>query len=97
QFHENAYKLTVCQVVVVDETLHIVFGAPNVEQGQKVVVAKVGSTMPSGMKIKQTKLRGVSSYGMFCSKRELGLPQAPEEKGIYVLDDDYEVGHPFEF
>ncbi|HLR08434.1 MAG TPA: DUF4479 domain-containing protein [Bacillota bacterium] len=97
QFHENADKLTVCQVDVGDETLQIVCGAPNVEQGQKVVVAKVGATMPSGMKIKQTKLRGVSSYGMICSKRELGLPQAPEEKGIYVLDDDYEVGHPFEF
>src|SRR5699024_11340389 len=71
QFHENADKLTVCQVDVGDETLQIVCGAPNVEQGQKVVVAKVGATMPSGMKIKQTKLRGVSSYGMICSKREL--------------------------
>ncbi|TMN21202.1 YtpR family tRNA-binding protein [Lentibacillus cibarius] len=95
--HENADKLSVCQVETGDEQLQIVCGAPNVEAGQKVVVAKVGAVMPSGMKIKATELRGVPSNGMICSQKELGLPDAPEEKGIYVLDESYETGQPFEF
>lgn len=95
--HENADKLSVCTVDVGDETLQIVCGAPNIDQGQKVVVAKIGATMPSGMKIKPTTLRGVPSHGMICSQKELGLPNAPQEKGIYVLDAAFEVGAPFEF
>lgn len=95
--HENADKLSVCEVDVGKETLQIVCGAPNVDKDQKVVVAKVGATMPSGLNIRPTKLRGVASNGMICSKKELGLPQAPEEKGIYILDDSHEVGEPFIF
>jgi len=95
--HENADKLSVCQVDVADETLQIVCGAPNVDKNQKVVVAKVGATMPSGFKIKPTELRGVPSNGMICSQKELGLPNASEEKGIYVLDDAYHTGAPFVF
>ncbi len=93
--HENADKLSVCQVDVGTETLQIVCGAPNVDAGQKVVVAKVGATMPSGLKIKPSELRGVPSNGMICSQKELGLPNAPAEKGIYVLDDSYSVGEEF--
>jgi len=95
--HENADKLSVCQVDVGEETLQIVCGAPNVEKGQKVVVAKVGAVMPNGLKIKQTELRGVPSNGMICSQKELGLPNASNEKGIYVLDHTYQTGEPFEF
>lgn len=94
--HENADKLSVCKVDVGNEQLQIVCGAPNVDQGQKVVVAKVGAVMPSGMEIKDTELRGVPSSGMICSAKELGLPNAPKEKGILVLEDSYEVGQPFE-
>ncbi|SFB37018.1 tRNA-binding protein [Lentibacillus halodurans] len=95
--HENADKLSVCQVDTGDERLQIVCGAPNVAAGQKVVVAKVGAVMPSGFKIKPTELRGVPSNGMICSQKELGLPNAPKEKGIYVLDDRFTTGEPFEF
>jgi tRNA-binding protein len=95
--HEDADKLSVCQVDVGDEILQIVCGAPNVDAGQKVVVAKPGATMPSGLKIKPTKLRGIPSNGMICSQKELGLPNAPEEKGIYVLDDVFAVGEEFPF
>ncbi|MEN1968181.1 YtpR family tRNA-binding protein [Lentibacillus sp. N15] len=95
--HENADKLSVCQVDTGDETLQIVCGAPNVDAGQKVVVAKVGATMPSGLQIKPSQLRGVPSNGMICSQKELGLPNAPKEKGIYVLDDSYKVGETFDF
>ncbi|WP_026907514.1 YtpR family tRNA-binding protein [Paucisalibacillus globulus] len=93
--HENADKLSVCKVDVGDEVLQIVCGAPNVGKGQKVVVAKVGATMPSGLRIKPTELRGVPSNGMICSQKELAMPNAPEEKGIYVLDDSYSVGQVF--
>lgn len=97
QPHENADKLSVCKVDVGNEVLQIVCGAPNVDAGQKVVVAKVGATMPSGLRIKPSELRGVPSNGMICSQKELGLPNAPEEKGIYVLDDSYQVGEEFTF
>lgn len=95
--HENADKLSVCEVDVGKEKLQIVCGAANVDQGQKVVVAKIGATMPSGLKIKPTELRGVASHGMICSKEELGLPNPNNEKGIYVLDEPYKVGEPFLF
>ena len=95
--HDNADKLSVCQVDIGEDTLQIVCGAPNVDLGQKVVVAIVGATMPSGLRIKPTTLRGVPSNGMICSQKELELPNAPEEKGIYVLDDSYTVGNAFLF
>lgn len=95
--HDNADKLSVCKVDTGDETLQIVCGAPNIDKGQKVVVAKVGARMPSGMEIKPTVLRGTPSNGMICSMKELGLPDAPQKKGIYVLDDGYSIGEPFTF
>ncbi|MBS4200040.1 DUF4479 domain-containing protein [Bacillus sp. FJAT-49732] len=96
--HPNADKLSVCKVDVGTEELQIVCGAPNVDAGQKVVVAKVGAVMPSGMIIKDAELRGVPSSGMICSARELELPNAPQEKGILVLEDEkYKVGQEFKF
>ncbi|WP_456273712.1 YtpR family tRNA-binding protein [Bacillus sp. AK031] len=95
--HPNADKLSVCKVDVGAETLQIVCGAPNVDSGQKVVVAKVGAVMPSGMLIKDAELRGVASSGMICSAKELGMPNAPQEKGILVLNDDAETGEAFSF
>lgn len=95
--HENADKLSVCEVNVGTEALQIVCGAKNVDAGQKVVVAKVGATMPGGLEIKPTELRGVPSNGMICSRKELGLPSVPEEEGIYVLEDSFKVGEPFKF
>ena len=93
--HPDADKLSVCKVNVGDETLQIVCGAPNVEAGQKVVVAKIGAVMPSGLVIKHSELRGIASEGMLCSARELAIPNAPSVKGILVLDDNSEVGTPF--
>ena len=86
--HPDADKLSVLKVNVGNETLQIVCGAPNVAAEQKVVVAKVGAVMPSGMIIKDAKLRGVDSSGMICSMKELDLPNAPQEKGIMVLNAD---------
>lgn len=95
--HPNADKLSVCQVDVESETLQIVCGAKNIDAGQKVVVAKVGAVMPSGMIIRDGKLRGVESSGMICSESELNLPNAKQDIGILVLEDDAVVGEQFVF
>lgn len=89
--HPEAEKLSVCTVDVGDaETVTIVCGAPNVGKGQNVPVAKVGSVMPDGMKIKKAKLRGIKSFGMICSERELGF--SDDHDGIWVLDSSFTVG-----
>ncbi|WLD92404.1 YtpR family tRNA-binding protein [Alkalihalobacillus sp. AL-G] len=93
--HPDADKLSICHVNIGDETLQIVCGAPNVDKGQKVVVARVGAVMPGGLLIKEAELRGVPSSGMICSAKELNLPNAPTEKGILVLEDTYQVGSEF--
>ncbi|MCT4785451.1 YtpR family tRNA-binding protein [Exiguobacterium aestuarii] len=94
--HPDADKLSVCQVQIDQGTVQIVCGAPNVATGQKVVVAKPGAVMPTGLIIRPSALRGESSHGMICSASELNLPNAPQEKGILVLDNEYEVGTAFE-
>lgn len=93
--HPNADRLNVCSVDVGNETLQIVCGASNIDAGQKVVVAKVGAVMPSGMVIRDAELRGIASSGMICSATELSLPNAVEDVGILVLDDQVVVGDPF--
>ncbi|MFW5889011.1 MAG: phenylalanine--tRNA ligase subunit beta [Bacillota bacterium] len=91
--HENADKLKVCEVDVKDKTLQIICGAPNVAQGQKVIVALPGAILPGNFKIKKTKIRGVVSNGMICSLAELKLADFDKfEKGIYVLDNQAEIG-----
>src|SRR5699024_4852504 len=72
--HPDADKLSVVTVDVATEKLQRVSGTPNVEAGQKVVIARVGAVMPSGMVIKDAELRGVASSGMVCSMKELDLP-----------------------
>lgn len=79
------------------QTLQIVSGSPNMQAGIKVVVAKVGAMMPSGLIIWPGALRGVASNGMIVSGRELGLPNAPQKPGALILPDDFaEVGTPFD-
>jgi tRNA-binding protein len=93
--HPDSDHMHVCQVDVGDETLQIVCGAPNIDQGQNVVVAKVGALMPDGLVIRPSVLRGVASNGMICSARELALPGAPKKRGILVLDDSVRPGQNF--
>lgn len=79
------------------EVLQIVCGAPNVEAGQKVVVAKEGAVMPDGLVIWAGKLHKADSHGMICSAKELQLENAPQKRGILVLDDERQAGEAFEF
>ena len=89
--HPNADKLRVCQVDAGTETpLQIVCGAPNAAAGIKVPLATVGAVMPGGMKIDIAKMRGIESFGMLCSARELGLSQ--DHAGLMILPDDAQVG-----
>ncbi|MEJ6950016.1 phenylalanine--tRNA ligase subunit beta [Natronospora cellulosivora (SeqCode)] len=89
--HPNADKLVICELDTADEILKIVTGAPNVAEGAKVPVAKVGVTLPNGMKIKKAKLRGEPSLGMLCSTDELGLSEE-RASGIMILNSDAKVG-----
>jgi phenylalanyl-tRNA synthetase beta chain len=89
--HPDADKLNVCSVDVgAAQALQIVCGAPNVVVGMKAPVARVGATLPTGLKIKQAKLRGVESFGMLCSAKELGMAESAE--GLMVLPDDAPPG-----
>ncbi|MDT2751522.1 YtpR family tRNA-binding protein [Enterococcus thailandicus] len=94
--HPDSDHLSITETEVDNgQVLQIVCGAPNIEAGQKVVVAKPGAMMPDGLMIWPGSLRGVESYGMICSARELHLPDAPTEKGILVLPEDAVVGEAF--
>jgi len=96
--HPDSGHLLVTETVVDnDQSVQIVSGSPNMQADIKVVVAKVGAMMPSGLIIWPGELRGVKSDGMICSGRELGLANAPQRPGALILPDDYEVGDAFDF
>src|SRR6478736_9294620 len=95
--HPNADKLSLTTVNINTETpLQIVCGAPNVAVGQKVIVAKIGTTIypvngdPLTMKL--AKIRGVESQGMICAEDEVGL--GASHAGIIVLPSSLKVGTP---
>lgn len=92
--HPNADKLVITQVDVGTETIQIVTGAKNIKEGDIVPIAKDGSELPNGIKIKKGQLRGIDSCGMMCSIGELNLNiiDYPEqiEDGIMILDKKLE-------
>ena len=92
--HPNADKLVVTNVDVGTEILQIVTGANNIKVGDIVPIAKDGSELPNGVKIKKGELRGIDSCGMMCSVGELNLNLSdyPDqiEHGIMILDKKYE-------
>lgn len=94
--HPNADKLKLTKVNLGDQVVQIVCGAPNVEKGQKVPVATIGTSLysedGSEFKIKKSKIRGEESFGMICAEDELGLGKSHE--GILVLDTNLKVGTP---
>ncbi|MFA5985947.1 MAG: phenylalanine--tRNA ligase subunit beta [Parcubacteria group bacterium] len=91
--HPDADRLHVATVHIGAETLQIVCGAPNLEAGQKVPVALIGSELPCGLTIKKNKIRGVESNGMICAEDELGISNNHDT--IIVLNPDAPIGGSF--
>lgn len=95
--HPDADKLLICSIDVnQEEPLTIVTGADNVFEGAVIPVAVIGSRLPSGVKMKKAKLRGVMSEGMLCSASELGLDAKTllpkEREGIFILHEQTPLG-----
>ncbi|MGA7836370.1 MAG: phenylalanine--tRNA ligase subunit beta, partial [Ignavibacteriaceae bacterium] len=89
--HPNADRLSLCTVFDGKDDLQVVCGAPNVEAGQKVVFAPVGTLIPKGnFKIGKAKIRGTESRGMICAEDELEL--SDNHDGIMILDSGLEAG-----
>ena len=95
--HPDADRLLVCQADTgTDKPLQVVTGANNVKAGDTVPLALCGAKLPDGTKIKEGKLRGVSSYGMFCSGKELCLGDTDYEgagvDGILIIKENVKIG-----
>jgi len=91
--HPDADKLKLCTVNDGNEVHQVVCGAPNVEAGQTIAFARVGSVLPGNSKIKKVTIRGVESSGMICSERELQITD--EHEGIMVLPTELSPGEDF--
>ncbi len=91
--HPDATKLVVTKVDIGDEVVQIVTGASNIKVGDIIPLAKDGASLPGGVQIKKSKLRGIDSNGMMCAVTELGLDieDYPDqiEEGIMILDPKY--------
>ncbi|HEV2127726.1 MAG TPA: phenylalanine--tRNA ligase subunit beta [Thermomicrobiales bacterium] len=97
--HPDADRLVLADVAAGEHRLTVVTGAPNIEKSQKVVLALAGARLIDAYAdelkyktLKPGKIRGITSEGMVCSEKELGL--SDEHEGILVLDDDAPVGAP---
>ena len=88
--HSNADRLTVCEVMVGNETFKVVCGAPNAKTGMYTAIALPGAVLPGGMKVRKAKIRGEASYGMLCSEKDLGISE--DHSGIMELSDSFESG-----
>jgi len=92
--HPNADRLKLTKVDIGDEILQIVCGAPNVDVDQKVIVAKVGTTLfplnNDQFKITKSKIRGEISQGMICAENEIGVGNSHD--GIIILDNKVKKG-----
>ena len=97
--HPNADRLRLATVDLGTEQPTVVCGAPNIAQGQKIVLARVGAVLTDSesgkdMTLKAARIRGVVSEGMVCSERELGL--GDDHTGILVLPEDAPPGQPLD-
>ncbi len=98
--HPQADKLVVCQVDIGSEVTQIVTAATNVFEGAMVPVSLAGADLCNGIKIEKSKLRGVDSFGMFCSGEELGIDdnyfEGASVNGILILPEDFVAGTPID-
>ncbi len=90
--HPGADRLRLCRVSDGAQEVAVVCGAFNLEVGDKVPFAPVGTVLPNGMKIKRAKIRGEESLGMLCAEDELGL--SDDHSGIMLLPRNTAAGTP---
>jgi phenylalanyl-tRNA synthetase beta chain len=90
EHHPNADNLSLCSVNTGREDLTIVCGAPNVAIDQRVPLATVGASLDKDFVVGKRKVRGIESYGMLCSEKELGI--SDDHSGIFVLPDHITPG-----
>ncbi|MGE9516761.1 MAG: phenylalanine--tRNA ligase subunit beta [Solitalea-like symbiont of Tyrophagus putrescentiae] len=92
--HPNADKLKLVKVYTGADTIDIVCGAPNLFQGQRVVLAPIGSILKvdntKTFKIKKSNIRGHASCGMLCSEAEIGISSNHDE--IISLSNNAQIG-----
>ncbi len=93
--HPNADRLKLATIDIGKESLTVVCGAPNIEEGQKVPLALIGSEVYDAERkiivtLKPAKIRGITSEGMVCSERELQI--SDDHEGILVLPSDASAG-----
>lgn len=95
--HPDANQLQVASVTDGKENYTVVCGAPNCRQGMRVAFARIGAVLQEAdgkiFKIKKSKIRGVESFGMLCSGKELGL--SDDHEGILDLPSDLPLGLDF--
>ncbi|WP_045575936.1 phenylalanine--tRNA ligase subunit beta, partial [Desulfosporosinus sp. I2] len=97
--HPDADRLLVCDINVGQESVVIVTGAQNLLVGDRIPVAMVGATLPNELSIRKSKLRGVVSLGMLCSREELLLDETVgldrSAGGILILPPEAPIGENF--
>lgn len=89
--HPNADRLRIVKINTGKNELEIVCGAPNIEAGQTVPFAQLGTKF-TDFEIKEAEIRGVKSQGMLCSEKELGI--SDDHSGIMILDENTKIGTP---
>lgn len=91
--HPNAEKLQICTINDGTKSHQVICGAPNIKSGQKIAFATVGSILPDNFKIKKANIRGIDSFGMVCSEKELNITD--EHEGIMILPKGLNTGDDF--
>ena len=94
--HPDADRLNIATVDTGEEKYQIITAASNVKQGNIIPVALVGAVLCDGTKIGQAKLKGIESFGMMCSAKEIGItgmdiPKS-EMEGVMILGEDVPLG-----
>ena len=84
--HPDSDHLFVTKVDTGKEVLNVISGAPNTRKDALVPVATIGTRLPGGVTVKKAKLRGVDSYGMVCSEKELGV--SDDHSGLWILEGE---------
>jgi phenylalanyl-tRNA synthetase beta chain len=90
--HPRADRLSICQLDAGKETVSVVYGATNINKGDFVPLALPGTSLPGGMAIKVSRIRGELSQGMLLAEDEMGLTD--DHSGIMILPDNLTPGQP---